>query len=228
MDNNEVINEVEVKEETVVNNEESVFNARREGRNFLATSLVAVAAIIAFIGGTFLVEEANKTFKSSPKTIYVEKEVEVEVEKEVYPTVLGFDESKITNKSENAVYSLSLSKTGEVTLKYGDTKNVILFEKNEGSSSSIFNADIVDTHFVNDKIVFLLADGTVEYILVNDIVPSEEISHSEIVELKGTAKFYDSSVCVSSAVEGEQPNCVPTVLAQKTNGEIFDLSNVQY
>ena len=77
---------------------------------------------------------------------------------------------------------------------------------------------------LKNKLLFLLADGTVEYVFESDI-KEETIPHKAIGGLKNITKFYSVSAC--SETEGYR-ECVPDTFAQALTGELYDLSNFQY
>lgn len=75
------------------------------------------------------------------------------------------------------------------------------------------------TDFSNDTILFLMEDGTVEYLPVRNNLqtdPNNLKSYGSLQELTDTVLFYDSAKEVIGS----------TILAQKSDGTIYDLQPI--
>ncbi len=157
---------------------------------------------------------------------------------------LGFEESKITNKDSNN-YKLSREFDGIVaSLDESKTIVTIRFYSNitggfdmylpEGYDDDYFNTtkeihfskqlkDIYiggfGTDFSNDTILFLMEDGTVEYLPIRNNLqynPDNLKSYGALPELTDIVIFYDSN----------KEETGSTVLAQKSDGTIYDLQPI--
>ena len=157
---------------------------------------------------------------------------------------LGFDQSKITNNDSNN-YTLSRVFDGIVaSLDESKTIVTIRFYSNitggfdmylpDGYDDEYFNTtkkihfskqlkDIYiggfGTDFSNDTILFLMEDGTVEYLPIRNNLqynPDNLKSYGALPELTDIVIFYDSN----------KEETGSTVLAQKSDGTIYDLQPI--
>lgn len=70
--------------------------------------------------------------------------------------------------------------------------------------------------------LFLLEDGSLEYMKCSDIYNSKKYEHQSISEINDIVKF--DNVTLSKDV-GEEHTCIYTVIAYKIDGSYYDLSN---
>ena len=214
---------------------------RKRGSNSLIIAIIVVASIMTFIGGYSL----SESFRPPYRKLVVDQESEPDINRSgMILSTLGFDEENIVNGDRNADYSLKMSTygIGENTEYYfytvhGLIKNEVEFvkayygdKKDESMGKVKFASDVVDTYlFDENKLLFLLDDGTVEYINISSIEEGKSISYSEVPTLKNTAKFYSADVCKTETTEeGRAYKCRLGNFAQLMNGNIYDLSLIEY
>lgn len=163
---------------------------------------------------------------------------------ENFTSNLGFDQAKIINHDENN-YILSREFDGIVaSLDDTRTKVTIKFSRNitggfdsflpDGDSDEYFNDSkeikfskkIKDIYiggfcvdFSNDTLLFLTEDGTVEYLPVGNNLqtdPDNFKSYGVLDQLTDIILFYDA----------EKESYGNTILAQKSDGTIYDLQPI--
>ena len=115
-------------------------------------------------------------------------------------------------------------------LTYGDTNKTAKLVRHDSNGEFEeflldFNYDVVDI-FVgsfgnakeNDTVFFLLDDGTVEYIVINEAVENNLFETLQITSVLNVAKFYKGNVCNNDGTD-----CIETTYAQTMDGSIYDL-----
>lgn len=213
---------------------------KRRGRDYLIVALIAVASIMTFIGGYSL----SDSFKSPYREVVKEEEEPDITRGRTNYSVLGFDKDYIIDVDKDADYSLKSSTYGlenntdyYIYTVHGLVKNEVEFVKSYYDSKEDerlgvvkFDSDVVDVYlYGSDKLLFLLADGTVEYVELSEVNLGSSIKHEEIAALKNTAKFYTADVCKTEVTEeGRNYSCRLGQFAQLITGEIYDLSNIDY
>lgn len=212
-------------------------------KNSSISVFILSAAIIAFIGGFALSGEIkDRTYRINNNE---EEKEKVEIEnidiaggKMIGNTTLGFNENMVVTDDDNREYNVLLGSYMGVNdsyfdIQYGNTKNEIAFVKYSESADDSqyflipFEHKVVDIHMSTfdmntelNTIFFLLEDGSVEYILIEDAIERNDFrSFGKIEELSNIVKFYEGTSCESGTL-----NCTKTAFAQSTDGRIYDLS----
>lgn len=219
--------------------------AKRQTRpqDILITAVIAVSAAIAFMGGFVLSGDLSKSYyKTKNKTADVEENGEVGIAAAVIGgqkgagTTLGFNENYVVSGQEYD-YNFDLGtyaglNDAYISLNYGDTKSEIKVSKyyydNENSEEYVmnFNKMVVDVHMATfnmepeyNAILFLLDDGTVEYMFAETAMEFDNyVTQGRVVGLENVAKFYEGTSC-----EKGTPICSKTTFAQTIDGKIFNL-----
>ena len=214
---------------------------KNNGRDTVLVSLLAVVAIITFIGGYALSGElAERSYRASNGNNKNEDVISVPddvVRGLPIPSVdtLGFKEGDVVSV-EDEKYEVNFgrytaSKDSYYDILYGDKNTSIKLVRHDSNGEFEeylidFSYDVVDV-FVsgfgkdnkNDTIFFLLDDGSVEYMLIRDAIANNDFtSYGALPGLTNVAKFYNGNVC-----DSEGNNCVKTVFAQTTDSSIYNL-----
>jgi hypothetical protein len=216
---------------------------KRKTQDSLVTSVIVVAALIAFIGGYALSADLqhsyfNVTSNNNKKDVLDGVQIAgTSVGGSIVAgTTLGFNENYVVS-SDDYDYNLDLGSyssvsTSYLNFEYGDTKSDIkvkryYYENNGSDEYTIsFDKNVVDVHISNfesdpdyNVVLFLLDDGSIEYLLLERAITNNNFTAvSKIDNLSNVVKFYDGTACESGT-----PICTKTVFAQTTNGSIFDL-----
>ncbi len=211
-------------------------------KNSNVSTFILIAAIIAFIGGYALSGEIkDRTFriKNNEKENIISDDVQIAGGNQLGNKTLGFNENLVVTDNYNQEYNVLLGTYMGVNdayfdIQYGTSKNDIAFVKysnNEETSEYFllpFESKVVDLHMSTfdmnpnlNTIFFLLEDGTVEYMLIEDAIARNDFrSFGKLEGLTNIAKFYEGTTCeVDSSV------CTKTAFAQSIDGRIYDLYN---
>lgn len=207
----------------------------------IVTSFMVVAAVIAFMGGfIFSGEIKDMVHRSGEDNKETESsEIQVAGGTSIGGITLGFNENFVVADDLDHEYNIMLGTYSGVNdayydIQYGNSKSEIAFVKysyeEEDSAYYLipFDRNVVDIHMSSfdmnaelNTIFFLLDDGTVEYILIEDAIERNDFrSFGKLEGLTNIAKFYEGTSC-----ETESPVCTKTAFAQSTNGKIYDLYN---
>ena len=213
-------------------------------RSSSVSVFILSAAIIAFIGGFAVSGEIKDRlfhYNDRDKEIKIVESEDIDIAggNLVGNKTLGFNENMVVTEDDDREYNVLLGTYMGVNdsyydIQYGNTKAEIAFVKySEFADDSQyflipFERKVVDIHMSTfnmntelNTIFFLLEDGSVEYILIEDAIERNDFrSFGKIEELNNIAKFYEGTSCETDSV-----NCTKTAFAQSTDGRIYDLSN---
>ncbi len=214
---------------------------KRKTQDSLVTSIIVVAAVIAFIGGYALSADLQHSYFNLTSN---EKDSISGVQiagasiggSKLAGSTLGFNENNVVSDVDYD-YNLDLGSYSGITnsylnFEYGSTKSEIkvtrYYYENNGSDEYIipFNKNVVDVHIANFEMnsdysvaLYLLDDGSVEYTLLEKAIANSDFSTpTKLTDINNVVKFYDGTACESGS-----PICRKTVFVQNSNGEIFDL-----
>ena len=216
---------------------------KRKTQDSLVTSVIVVAALIAFFGGYILSADFQHSYynmkKSNGDTLEGVQIAGASIGgSKLAGTTLGFNENYVVAEEDHVYdYNLDLgsySGTGNsyLNFEYGSNKSEIKVTRYyyDNSNSVVytinFDHNVVDMHISNFDMnsdysvaLYLLDDGSVEYTLLERAITNNSFSSPvELTEVSNIAKFYDGTTCESGT-----PICRNTVFAQSINGDIFDL-----
>ena len=209
-------------------------------KNTNLSVFILIAAIIAFIGGYALSGELkDRTFRinGENKVETTSDDVKIAAGDTLGNKTLGFNENLVVTDDYNQEYNIILGTYMGVDdsyfdIQYGTNKNEIVFIKysnNEEDSQYFllpFESRVVDIHLSTfdmntelNTIFFLLEDGTVEYMLIEDAIERNDFrSFGKLEDLTNIAKFYEGTSC-----EVDSPICTKTAFAQSIDGKIYNL-----
>ena len=217
---------------------------KNNNKDTVLLSLLAVVAILTFIGGYAISEElTERTYRASNAN---KKENDViSVPDDIVrglpmPTIdtLGFKAGDVVSiedqKYEVDFGRYTASSTSYYDIKYGDKNSIIKLVRHDSNGELEeylidFSYDVVDV-FVSgfgnsnkyDTIFFLLDDGSVEYMLITNAIANDDFtSYGTLPNISNIAKFYNGNVC-----DNEGKNCLRTVYAQSTDSSIYNLYDI--
>lgn len=213
----------------------------KKAQDYLIASVIVVAAAIAFMGGYVLSSDVSKSFDKIKNNKNSTTEEELSGLSIAGTTLsgktLGFEDDYVVGKDEEKDYNLILGtyvgvNDSYLNLSYGDSKKEVKITKylytNEELSDYdlVFDKEVVDIHMTSfdlspslNTIFFLLDDGTVEYMLVEDAIETNDFKIYGTLKIKNIAKFYEGNVCSK-----ENNKCEKTCFAQTVEGKIYDLA----
>ncbi len=213
----------------------------KKAQDYLIASVIVVAAAIAFMGGYVLSSDVSKSFDKIKNNKNSTTEEELSGLSIAGTTLsgktLGFGDDYVVGKDEEKDYNLILGtyvgvNDSYLNLSYGGSKKEVKITKylytNEELSDYdlVFDKEVVDIHMTSfdlspslNTIFFLLDDGTVEYMLVEDAIETNDFKIYGTLKIKNIAKFYEGNVCSK-----ENNKCEKTCFAQTVEGKIYDLA----
>lgn len=213
----------------------------KKAQDYLIASVIVVSAAIAFMGGYVLSSDVSKSFDKIKNNKNSTTEEELSGLSIAGTTLsgktLGFEDDYVVGKDEEKDYNLILGtyvgvNDSYLNLSYGDSKKEVKITKylytNEELSDYdlVFDKEVVDIHMTSfdlspslNTIFFLLDDGTVEYMLVEDAIETNDFKIYGTLKIKNIAKFYEGNVCSK-----ENNKCEKTCFAQTVEGKIYDLA----
>ncbi len=213
---------------------------KKRTQDYLVAPIIVVAAVIAFMGGYVLSSDVSKSFNKINNSNNDEKEDEFSgisiAGATLNGSTLGFKDRYIVDKKDGEEYNITLGtyvgvNDSYLNLSYGESKKEILLTKylytNEETNEYelSFDKDVVDVHMSSfelspslNTIFFLLEDGTVDYMLVEDAIETNDFKIYGTLKLRNIAKFYDGTICTNDNKE-----CEKTCFAQTVDGKIYNL-----
>lgn len=213
----------------------------KKAQDYLIASVIVVAAAIAFMGGYVLSSDVSKSFDKIKNNKNSTTEEELSGLSIAGTTLsgktLGFGDDYVVGKDEEKDYNLILGtyvgvNDSYLNLSYGGSKKEVKITKylytNEELSDYdlVFDKEVVDIHMTSfdlspslNTIFFLLDDGTVEYMLVEDAIETNDFKIYGTLKIKNIAKFYEGNICSK-----ENNKCEKTCFAQTVDGKIYDLA----
>lgn len=213
---------------------------KKRTQDYLVAPIIVVAAVIAFMGGYVLSSDVSKSFNKINNSNNDEKEDEFSgisiAGTTLNGSTLGFKDRYIVDKKDGEEYNITLGtyvgvNDSYLNLSYGESKKEILLTKylytNEETNEYelSFDKDVVDVHMSSfelspslNTIFFLLEDGTVDYMLVEDAIETNDFKIYGTLKLRNIAKFYDGTICTNDNKE-----CEKTCFAQTVDGKIYNL-----
>ncbi len=215
-------------------------NTNKKAQDYLIASIIVVAAAIAFMGGYVLSSDVAKSFNKIKNNNNKTEDELLGLSlagTTLNNKTLGFSDELVVGKEEEKDYNMILGtyvgvNDSYLNLSYGDSKKEVkltkyLYTNEEMSDYEIsFDKEVVDIHMTSfelspalNTIFFLLDDGTVEYVLVEDAIETNDFKSYGTLEVKNVAKFYEGNVCTK-----ENGECEKTCFAQTVDGKIYDLA----
>ena len=216
---------------------------KRKTQDSLITSVIGVSAVIAFMGGYVLSGDLTKSYNNlANSNNKVQKLDGLEIAgasvsgSTLAGSTLGFNENYIVASDEyDYNYDLgTYAGVGDsyVTFQYGNKKNEIkivkyYYDNDESEEYTVsFDKNVVDIHMSTfdmntdlSTILFLLDDGSVEYMFIENAMERDVYNtEGKIEELKNITKFYEGTAC-----EKGTPICTKTTFAQSIDGKIYNL-----
>lgn len=211
----------------------------KKAQDYLVASVIVVAAVIAFMGGYVLSSDVSKSFNKIKNNNKTEDELTglSIAGTTLSGETLGFRDELIVGKDEEKDYNMVLGtyvgvNDSYLDLSYGDSKKEIEITKYIYTNEEIsdyqlnFDKEVVDIHMSSfelspslNTIFFLLDDGTVEYMLVEDALETNDFKSYGTLKVKNVAKFYEGNICTK-----ENNECEKTCFAQTVDGKIYDLA----
>lgn len=216
--------------------------SQNKPQDVLVTAVIVVSAAIAFMGGFVLSGDLSKSYYKTKNKTNVQENEDVKVAgatvagQTVSGSTLGFNEKYIVSGQEYD-YKFNLGtyagiEDAYINLNYGNSKNEIVVSKyyydneNNEEYTMNFNKPVVDVHMATfdmeagyNTILFLLDDGTVEYMFAEDAINNDNyVTQGRIVGINNIVKFYEGTSC-----EKGTPICSKTTFAQTIDGKIFNL-----
>ena len=194
-------------------------------------------AILFLICTIYLLATRNKQITTVPATSVAKVNLG-----DLESTTLGFYTDKITNKSSDTTYTLSYSVPGNpespLTISLLEDNSGIDVVVNWDAATDFYKINlarsgletftiktelpvadlaILDTpEHKNDLIILLFADGTIEYVSINDSLQNRAFySYSRVNDLTNIVKLYQVSTGSGN-----------TILVQKASGELTDLTPI--
>lgn len=213
---------------------------KKRTQDYLVTPIIVVAAVIAFMGGYVLSSDISKSFNKINNSNNNKNEDEFSgisiAGSTLNGSTLGFKDKYVVGKNDDEEYNIILGtyvgvNDSYLSLSYGDSKKEIVLTKylytNEETNEYelSFDKDVVDVHMTSfevspslNTIFFLLEDGTVDYMLVEDAIETNDFKVYGTIKLKNVAKFYEGNICTNN-----NRDCEKTCFAQTVDGKIYNL-----
>ncbi len=200
----------------------------------LITAVVLVTSFIAFIGGFVLSEDINP---KKYKVLKSNNSVDAVVASTDISDGLKFDRGNVFPKKSNLSYNLKTAYYGiddshYCSINYGvNNDEVEITEYVDGgkvnSNIIAFNSGVVDIVVNNlddeeksDLIIFILEDGSVEYIKVNKDLDTISIGNKVMLPLvRDVVKYYQGISCNS-----ETSKCYNDIYVQSRNGALYSVN----
>ena len=205
-----------------------------EKQDTLITALVIVTSFIAFIGGFVLSEDINP---KKYKILKSNDNVDVVVAGKSIKDGVKFEKDNVYPKKGNLSYNLKTAYYGiddshYYAINYGvndDEVEITEYVDGGKKSSNIvtFNSGVVDIVVNNldddeksDLIIFILEDGSVEYMKVKKDFDTISIGNKVVLPLvHDIVKYYQGISCNS-----ETSKCYNDIYVQSSNGTAYSVN----